>query len=409
MKAYSIKALKSDLKGTNVKVVWNGELHQYYYDFFEKLEYDLGHALTQVFHHTGECGFFDIDRFIIFKDKIWAINSDGINHFELSLDDCTRWCKSCGPYAVDLTALEQYDLIEINSIDEKSYQIYLFLLMYLRVSSLDTDYVENLNEKALYSLELLCSTKLFYTEYWHPKFSDGITLFDAIEKLNSNNPARYYLDALTKYPKLNIYNCHEEFSFQYSSQIIFDILDEYLRTQEKVRFISKKKDAEKEESDKNRSYNLVKNENLVVSEYSCTFKDFFRDWKYSVTVHLFNIDNVLNIAYAVSSGGFINDIVKEIKNDKNMSEHFTVCYENNGNLVVEKILNNNKWEFCQVLKEVFDTMNSLIDFLKNDSIFFDNEGNEEHSVEFWSSEQLADYYGYQYDEDYSYEQFLDDM
>ena len=62
-----------------------------------------------------------------------------------------------------------------------------------------------------------------------------------------------------------------------------------------------------------------------------------------------------------------------------------------------------------MLKEVFDTMNSLIDFLKNDSIFFDNEGNEEHSVEFWSSEQLADYYGYQNDEDYSYEHFLDDM
>lgn len=37
------------------------------------------------------------------------------------------------------------------------------------------------------------------------------------------------------------------------------------------------------------------------------------------------------------------------------------------------------------------------------------EDENDFSVEQWSRSDLADYYGYQYDEDYSYEQFLDDM
>lgn len=75
---------------------------------------------------------------------------------------------------------------------------------------------------------------------------------------------------------------------------------------------------------------------------------------------------------------------------------------------------------CQVEKCNGNTMNGTIMNDTSESSAEDNSYNCEtykdymeeaydDSDEQWSRSDLADYYGYQYNEDYSYEQFLDDM
>lgn len=373
--------------------------------FFERLEFDLGKEYRTCFYDSDERKPYVIDNFILFDDKIWAVNGNGKDHYEMVCRYGAYWSYAGGEYGIKLTELEKYEVTEISELNEDSYQIYLFLLMILRVATLNINKERWDGVKAISSLDILCGKKLINYDLYERTFVEDISLLEVVDKLNKNNPARFYLDDLTKYWKTHIDNCHTDFSVSCSSFIVFDLLSEYISKNHKVNLCHIKEQREKD-SDRDDSYNLVKNDYIEVSDCSCQAKSLFGTWKYNVSVCLFMVGGLLHITYVTTSGRFDGDTVLEARKDNNMKKNFQLICQKGNALIVEKIMCEPNWEFCMVYDELVKSTNCLIEFLKNDVIYAEEEENYNYT-ERWSSRDLADYYGYQGEG--SVDDFLDNL
>lgn len=335
-----------------------------------------------------------IDKFVFFDKDVLLIDKE-----EKMLAGFlgTSWYYNSRVH--NFSRLEDHRIIEISKLNDDTYQIYIFLLQFLRICNgrdeaygYGLDQGKNTNKDctlAEHDLWLLGAGRCFTDYFYKDPFFKNFSLVDGIENLNANNPVRYYLDDVLGTTHINLFECKAKFNIFGSSQILLDAVSDYYNDKEGITVFYKK-------SKTYRGSFFPLNYEIEMMDYACRFQNYMRVKYSDITVGIGSINDVLHISYEVNSSKKIDmDLLStEMKNNSLLN------IERVKGFVCEKIVDGIDITFGQVMNEVCETIDDLIKILSNAELYIEEEESYEYDEERWSMSDVAEYYGYSSVEDY---------